>query len=277
MAMGKPAIFRQGFIISSIAVLMGVSGCGPTGMGGAGSGTPVATSVEVVERDVEAPDVFDVSEAGLWDGRPSLGGIWVAHPDVKDPERVIIRAKNNGKFVIGALFRRERENAGPRLQLSSDAADALGILAGQPTNVSVIALRRETVSAAPEADAVEKPTEVSDAPLDPVVETAAPAIEATPVVAPEKPAASVTKAPASTSSLSKPYIQIGIFSVEQNAKNTAQSMRQRGIIPLIKEMTLNGKTFWRVIVGPAQSASDLKSLKDKVQKAGFSDAYAVSG
>jgi rare lipoprotein A len=277
MAMGKPAIFRQGFIISSIAVLMGVSGCGPTGMGGAGSGTPVATSVEVVERDVEAPDVFDVSEAGLWDGRPSLGGIWVAHPDVKDPERVIIRNKNNGKFVIGALFRRERENAGPRLQLSSDAADALGILAGQPTNVSVTALRRETVSAAPEADAVEKPTEVSEAPLDPVVETADAAIEATPVVAPEKPAASVTKAPASTSSLSKPYIQIGIFSVEQNAKNTAQSMRQRGIIPLIKEMTLNGKTFWRVIVGPAQSASDLKSLKDKVQKAGFSDAYAVSG
>ena len=277
MAMGKPAIFRQGFIISSIAVLMGVSGCGPTGMGGAGSGTPVATSVEVVERDVEAPDVFDVSEAGLWDGRPSLGGIWVAHPDVKDPERVIIRNKNNGKFVIGALFRRERENAGPRLQLSSDAADALGILAGQPTNVSVVALRRETVSAAPEADAVEKPTEVSEAPLDPVVETADAAIEATPVVAPEKPAASVTKAPASTSSLSKPYIQIGIFSVEQNAKNTAQSMRQRGIIPLIKEMTLNGKTFWRVIVGPAQSASDLKSLKDKVQKAGFSDAYAVSG
>jgi cell division septation protein DedD len=118
---------------------------------------------------------------------------------------------------------------------------------------------------------------VSEAPLDPVVETADAAIEATPVVAPEKPAASVTKAPASTSSLSKPYIQIGIFSVEQNAKNTAQSMRQRGIIPLIKEMTLNGKTFWRVIVGPAQSASDLKSLKDKVQKAGFSDAYAVSG
>ena len=277
MAMGKPAIFRQGFIISSIAVLMGVSGCGPTGMGGAGSGTPVATSVKVVERDVEAPDVFDVSEAGLWDGRPSLGGIWVAHPDVKDPERVIIRNKNNGKFVIGALFRRERENAGPRLQLSSDAADALGILAGQPTNVSVTALRRETVSAASEADAVEKPTDVSEAPLDPVVETADAAIEAKPVVAPEKPAASVTKAPASTSSLSKPYIQIGIFSVEQNAKNTAQSMRQRGIIPLIKEMTLNGKTFWRVIVGPAQSASDLKSLKDKVQKAGFSDAYAVSG
>ncbi|MGB1180323.1 MAG: SPOR domain-containing protein, partial [Lentibacter algarum] len=77
----------------------------------------------LVERDVEAPDVVNISEAGLWDGRPSLGGIWVAHPDAKDPEKVIIRNPQNGKFVIGALFGREREFSGPSLQLSSDAAD----------------------------------------------------------------------------------------------------------------------------------------------------------
>ncbi len=46
--------------------------------------------------------------------------------------------------VTGALFRRERENPGPRLQLSSDAAEALGILAGQPTEIKVTALRRES-------------------------------------------------------------------------------------------------------------------------------------
>ena len=63
-----------------------------------------ATTARLVERDVEAPDVFQVTETGLWDGRPSLGGVWVAHPDVKDPERVIIRNQANGKFVIGALF-----------------------------------------------------------------------------------------------------------------------------------------------------------------------------
>ena len=40
------------------------------------------------KESVEAPDVFQVAEAGLWDGRPSLGGIWVAHPDVTQPERV---------------------------------------------------------------------------------------------------------------------------------------------------------------------------------------------
>ena len=52
-----------------------------------------------VERDVEAPEVFRTSEAGFWDGRPSLGGIWVAHPETDIPERVIIRNESNNKFM----------------------------------------------------------------------------------------------------------------------------------------------------------------------------------
>ena len=59
---------------------------------------------EVIERDVEAPEVFSVNEDGLWDGRPSLGGVWVAHPSVKDPERVMIRNPANGKFVVKLIF-----------------------------------------------------------------------------------------------------------------------------------------------------------------------------
>ena len=102
-------------------------------------------STQLIERDVEAPEVFEVTEAGLWDGRPSLGGVWVAHADVTEPERVIIRNSSNGKFVIGALFRREREIPGPRIQASSDAAAALGMLAGAPVELHVTALRRETV------------------------------------------------------------------------------------------------------------------------------------
>ncbi len=89
--------------------------------------------IKLVERDVEAPEVFEKNESALWDGRPSLGGVWVAHPDSKQPERVIIRNEANNKFVIGALFRRERDNPGPSLQLSSDAASELGVQAGSPT------------------------------------------------------------------------------------------------------------------------------------------------
>lgn len=109
----------------------------------------------VTTRDVEAPDVFERRETALWDGRPSLGGVWVAHPDVDSPERVLIENQANGRSIVGALFRRERANPGPRIQLSSDAAGELGILAGQPTMLRVVALKRrdEVVETPPEAAA----------------------------------------------------------------------------------------------------------------------------
>lgn len=126
--------------------------------------TDAARSVRLVDRDVEAPEVFQTTDAALWDGRPSLGGVWVASPDAVNPERVILRNEANGKFVIGALFRRERDNPGPKLQVSSDAAEALGMLAGQPAQLNVTALRREesTTEAAPAPDAAAPDATASD-------------------------------------------------------------------------------------------------------------------
>lgn len=225
-------------------------------------------SVKLVERDTEAPDVFQVTESGLWDGRPSLGGVWVAHPDVKDPERVIIRNQKNGKFVIGALFRRERENPGPSLQVSSDAAATLGMLAGQPAQLNVTALRREEVAeeAPAAAPQVETPSDISATEL-------APAATAAPAAAPATPAS----APVQTATgLSKPFIQLGIFSVEQNANNTAEAMRVAGMVPTVKKSTSSGKTFWRVLVGPAQTSAERSTLLKKIKASGFADAYAVS-
>ncbi len=98
-----------------------------------------------VLKDVERPDIFNVTEAALWDGRPSLGGVWVAHPDITTPERVILTNTSNGKTIPGALFRRERNNPGPSIQVSSDAASALGMLAGQPTELTVLVVRQEEV------------------------------------------------------------------------------------------------------------------------------------
>lgn len=268
---------RSAFFLSA---LVGLTACAEGQMPGflqpkdtAASATPASTgSVRTTERDIEAPEVFQTSEAGLWDGRPSLGGVWVAHPDVAEPDRAIIRNESNGKFVIGALFRRERETPGPRLQISSDAAAALGVLAGQPTNLNVVALRREEVpveTPAATAAAVPEATEVDAQPLDPVVADAAQAIDAAPVSAP-------APTPKPSSALAKPYIQIGIFSVEQNANNTAATMRQAGMVPTVKKQTSAGKTFWRVLVGPAQSKSELATLLKTIKGTGFADAYAVT-
>lgn len=243
------------------------------------------TSTKLVERDVEAPDVFQVTDKGLWDGRPSLGGVWVAHGDVREPERVIIRNTANGKFVIGALFKREATAPGPGVQVSSDAAEALGMLAGAPSELNITALRREEVAQEPETvetiaelDPIE--TQTLD---DPIADAAATldAIDAgasAPVAtaAPTPAQAPVATPKPSSSSLSKPFIQIGIFSVEANAKRTVDMIGTQGLVATVKPGSSNGKDFWRVVVGPASSSSERKELLEKVKKAGFTDAYAVT-
>ena len=105
----------------------------------------------------------------------------------------------------------------------------------------------------------------------------APAPQATAVVAPPpSPAPAPTPAPARASGLEKPFIQIGIFSVEENARNTATAMRQAGMVPTVLEQNSQGKAFWRVIVGPATNASERSALLKKIQGIGFEDAYAVT-
>lgn len=241
----------------------------------------------IIERDVEAPDVFQKTDAGLWDGRPSLGGVWVAHPDVVDPERVIIRNNSNGKFVIGALFRRERDNPGPLFQVSSDASEALGMLAGAPADLNVTALRREEVPVVTEVGepALDAAEPIETATLDPVASAAASAINAAEIqaataAAPNASAAAAapTEAPAPvlTSKLEKAYVQIGIFSIEANANRTAKMLRKDGVLPIIKKSNASGKTYWRVIVGPAATTGERSALIKKVRALGFSDAYAVT-
>lgn len=285
-------------------MIVALAGCDSTGQFNpfrtdtdAGAETQASPrSVRLVDRDVEAPEVFQVTEAGLWDGRPSLGGVWVAHPDVKEPERVIIRSTRNDKFVIGALFRRERENPGPAVQVSSDAAAALDMLAGAPMELNITALRREEVPAEgeqPQADGAETldaPEQVAQSELPPVddesdaVSIASAALDAAEAAPQARPAARPAQAapapaptaPARASTLEKPFIQIGIFSVETNARNTAQSMRTAGIVPIVKKQTSSGKTFWRVIVGPASNANERAALLKKIKAKGFEDAYAVT-
>jgi len=261
------------------------------------------------ERDVEAPGIFKMTDKALWDGRPSLGGVWVAHTSVKDPERVMMRNLANGKTVVGALFRREVDNPGPSLQLSSDAAEALGLLAGQPATIEVVALKRvETPAPAPAAPADVKPddkiaattlpaakpagsksgakaaaaaTAGAAAKADPVSKTAAAAIEratkggkAATAVAPA--ALPATSAAGGGEPAKRPFLQIGIFSVEANAKKAAAQMQKAGLPAQVKGDTSNGKSFWRVIIGPSATVGARDAAAAKVKGLGYPDAYPVT-
>lgn len=266
--------------------------------------TAVPAEGDVIERDVEAPEVFSTTERGLWDGRPSLGGIWVAYPDVTSPERVQITNTENGQDVIGALFRRERDMPGPQIQVSSEAAAALGMLAGQPAELDVVALKRERIVIPPPEPEMPAGGEVSDAlasgsieaaPLD-AADTAAAALDAVASTPETRPAPRPDAAPAPPPSPppaaepepepearatpanvpSRPYIQIGIFNVEENARNTGESLRLAGILPTVREQDSGDRTYWRVLVGPVTSVPERAQLLAKVRDLGYADAYAVT-
>lgn len=313
---------RRGLAVSGLGLLL-LAGCDEGGNAALfkpkarTDAEPAQTTAggATVERDIEAPEVFEVADKGLWDGRPSLGGVWVAHPDVKEPERVLITNGANSKSVIGALFRRERETPGPILQVSSDAAVELGMLAGAPADLKVVALRREKKSVEPPvetpAEAADKATDAAPAkavataapaaaapsqakatagaieatPLDPVAGAAAAAIGAAEIAAAARSqsgtgaapsAAAAPQAASAPSALEKPYIQIGIFSLEQNARAAAAKITGAGMTPKVLPQSSQGKSFWRVIVGPASNASDRAAQLAKIKAAGFADAYPVT-
>jgi cell division septation protein DedD len=212
---------------------------------------------------------------------------------------VIIRNRTNGQFVIGALFRRERETPGPRVQVSSDAAEALGILAGAPTELNVTALRRESAPGAgtpaaatsepgfsAESEGLAQPASVQTMSLEPAgtaqadpLAAAASAIESAEARATaqvdDRPAQATPVAAPAASDLDRPYVQLGIFSVQDNATRTADRMRASGIVPTVLSEQSQGRAFWRVIVGPARDTAERAELLSRVKAQGFADAYAV--
>ena len=280
------------------------------GAGATEDGVPAANAPNQslqAGQDIERPDIFEVTDRGLWDGRPSLGGVWVAHPDAQDPERVVIRNTENGRSIVGALFRRERENPGPLLQISSDAADELGILPGAPTQLSVVALRRdETVVAEPsEAElnpvvaSLEAPVSVAASPLEavetdeasgetedtavaPVAVVLPPALEAATEQTSETADAvtdavdvsAVLAAPVTAPTGPKPLppgstAQVGVFSVEDNAGAAAPAIIAAGLRANVFAQEVGGRTVWRVVAGPLADTGAIEQLK----ALGFADTY----
>ena len=49
-----------------------------------------------------------------------------------------------------------------------------------------------------------------------------------------------------------------------------------GMVPTVRSERINGKDYWRVVVGPARNTSERDTLLSKVKQVGFRDAYPVS-
>ena len=190
----------------------------------------------------EKPEILDISTSVVWDGDQTLGGNWISHPDVASPERVLIKNISNGKSIVGAIFQQTKKiNPGFAL-ISSDAAKALSVTQNEKTKVQIVAVRELESSEQPKISS--EPNKANNPSLQ--------------IIA------------------SKPFIQVGIFGVQNNAKKTEDQMLKLNLPVNILDFKIKGKPYWRVVVGPASTSNSRENILKTIKSAGFTDAYYVS-
>ena len=189
----------------------------------------------------EKPKILDIAATVIWDGSQTLGGNWVSHPNIKSPERVSIKNSTNGKSVVGAVFQQTKNFNKGLAAISSDAAKALSISKNKETEIHIVAVR-ETES----------------------TEAARKTIKA-----------SRTEITANEIKIAKSFIQVGIFGVQDNATKTRDRLSQLDLPINTFEFEIKGKSYWRVVAGPASTSQNKQNMLTKIQSAGFTDAYFV--
>ncbi len=312
MGTGNPRFLVKGILSVSAAGILSACATTEAGVSSNARSTDELLS-QTITTDIAAPEAFSIQDKALWDGRPTFGGVWLAYPGIDTPERVRITNPENGSTVIGALYKREDGFPGPNIELSADAASALGVLAGVPTELNIVALRRQEVvvevpqdeiqvgifgapvrrpGTEPVAVAVEDPvaetpaadTETLVAAVEAAVAIETPAVEATalPPVAAQPAAATPTEvqeaAPVPVAAPVDPnssYIQVATFQSEKRAEDLIRRLEIAGLSSEIRETTGGSRTHYRVIAGPATSPEMLEIMLSVVKELGYTDAIPL--
>ena len=188
----------------------------------------------------EKPKILDISATVIWDGSQTLGGNWVSHPNIKSPQRVLIKNTTNGKSVVGAVFQQTKNFNKGLAAISSDAAKALSISKNKETEIHIVAVR--------ETESTEARKTIK---------------------------ASRTEITANEIKIAKSFIQVGIFGVQDNATKTRDRLSQLDLPINTFEFEIKGKSYWRVVAGPASTSQSKQNMLTKIQSAGFTDAYFV--
>ena len=189
----------------------------------------------------EKPKILDIAATVIWDGSQTLGGNWVSHPNIKSPERVIIKNTTNRKSVVGAVFQQTKNFNKGLAAISSDAAKALSISKNKETELHIVAVT--------EAESTEADRETIKA--------------------------SGAEITANEIKIAKSFIQVGIFGVQDNATKTRDRLSQLDLPINTFEFEIKGKSYWRVVAGPASTSQSKQNMLTKIQSAGFTDAYFV--
>ena len=276
------------------------------------------------------PEAFHATGFALWDGVRTLPGIWIAHPMAEIARRVRLTNGETGTQVDAAMFRRDPGLSGPRIIVSSETAERLGLTPGHATPITIegLAYRADTEAAAVVTSAAEEPVPAPDdvlaadvpaeeaaaEPVEPEVTPFAAANRAPPAaLEPDPSAASVTNTAGtggtdSTGQEAQPvagaptpqpevgpgnplpvpeasgditdgrhFIQAGVFGLPANAARLTEQLRAAGLPANELPLTLDGRPFTRVLVGPYRTIAERDTALGTVRKLGSTDATPVRG
>ena len=73
------------------------------------------------------------------------------------------------------------------------------------------------------------------------------------------------------------YLQVATFREAANRDRTVETLRSNGFQTLVRPIQLAGQTFYRVLVGPISSVSEVASVDALTIKMGFNDTFFVKG
>ncbi|MFT6226538.1 MAG: hypothetical protein ACJARE_000932 [Paracoccaceae bacterium] len=260
--------------------------------GGADGGVAGGVDRPPMIRDAA---LFFAEAQTLWDGLPSMGGVWAAHPGIG--RAMVVEAVNldTGRSMRLPALRLNQRPGRPVIQLSAEAALALGMAPGRLTMVRLTGLRAKPASPAP--GAVETFVIAAPAPapaIRPDIAATAATGVAPPADAPprdagtlaalspgnaptptQRPGAVKATAPipatrvAMVPSSAAPYVQVGAFGEPSNAGTAAALLRARGLTVV----QIPAGRLSRVLLGPFDDMFAARRARDLAVQIGFADAY----
>jgi len=242
---------------------------------------PAAADEAPMLRD---PSLFQAEARTLWDGLPSMGGAWVAHPAAGAAMMVEATNLDTGRSLRLPMLRMSERAGRPPIQMSADAALRLGMAPGRLTPVRLIGLRAMPEAPAPRLsddgarndrdDGARDDAELAGTAARAAQDAAAAkndAAAAKPIAAPmARPKAAALAEPTAAQDAA-PYVQVAAFGDPANAAETARRFRARDLPAF--EMPAGGLRL--VLLGPFDTMDAARRARDIAATDGFADAYVA--
>ncbi|HEY9164327.1 MAG TPA: septal ring lytic transglycosylase RlpA family protein [Magnetovibrio sp.] len=217
-------------------------------------------------------------------------GVSAAHKTLPMPSLVRVTNLDNGRSLVVRINDRGPFVGNRIIDMSKRAAQLLGFEGQGTAKVRVQIMAKESLALAQRAKAggntqlasADSPIQSDSVASSPIASEDLPELNqpvaVNPVVAPPPPAPVVeahvgelTRVPVTPTRI---YVQAGAFSDQSNAERVKNTLSSIGTVS-VSPVPVNGRSLFRVRVGPIDNVADADRMLEQVVQAGYGEARTV--